>query len=48
MSYARRVSPLERYNLVIHRAYHYHVDGVVEGEGHLDAERLRRTVYANL
>jgi hypothetical protein len=42
--YRRRVSPLERYNLVIHRAYHYHVDGVVEGQGKLDETTLRAAI----
>lgn len=42
--YVRRVSPMERYNLVIHRAYHYHVDGVVEGCGTLDPDALRAAI----
>jgi hypothetical protein len=39
--YRRRLSAMERYCLVIHRAYHYHVDGVIEGVGHVDADALR-------
>jgi hypothetical protein len=42
--YRRRLSAMERYCLVIHRAYHYHVDGVIEGVGTLDSDALRRAV----
>jgi hypothetical protein len=35
---------MERYCLVIHRAYHYHVDGVIEGVGTVDADALRAAI----
>lgn len=42
--YSRRVSGLERYSLVLHGAYRYHVDGIVEGVGHVDARALQKAV----
>lgn len=42
--YSRRVSGLERYSLVLHGAYRYHVDGIVEGIGHVNAEVLQKAV----
>lgn len=42
--YSRRVSGLERYSLVLHGAYRYHVDGIVEGVGSVDAAKLQAAV----
>ncbi|MGH8444717.1 MAG: hypothetical protein ACREVL_05585, partial [Solimonas sp.] len=42
--YARRVSALERYSLVINAAYRYHVDGILEGYGDIDPVRLQAAV----
>jgi hypothetical protein len=42
--YVRRLSPLERYNLVINEVHRYHVDGVVEGQGEIDVHGLRMAV----
>ncbi|WP_028079811.1 hypothetical protein [Solimonas soli] len=42
--YQRRVSPLERYSLVINAAYRYHVDGILEGEGEVDPRLLQAAV----
>lgn len=42
--YSRRVSGLERYSLVLHGAYRYHVDGIVEGVGSVDAKKLQAAV----
>lgn len=42
--YSRRVSGLERYSLVLHGAYRYHVDGIVEGIGDIDAQVLQAAV----
>jgi hypothetical protein len=42
--YERRVSPLERYSLVINAAYRYHVDGIVEGQGDVDPRLLQAAV----
>lgn len=39
--YVRRLSGMERYSLVINRAYRYHVDAVVEGEGWIDPADLQ-------
>jgi len=45
--YVRRASPIERYGLVLNEVYHYRVDGVIEGIGHvidtsgLSANKLR-------
>ncbi len=44
MTYVRRLSPMERYALVIHAVHPYHVDAVVEGEGHIDPEALREAI----
>jgi hypothetical protein len=49
--YVRRVSPIERYGLVLNEIYHYRVDGVVEGTGTVDIRELQdavdRTAAAN-
>ena len=42
--YVRRMSPMERFSLVIHQAYRYHVDGVLEGCGNVDPARLQAAV----
>lgn len=42
--YARPVSALERYSLVLNEVYRYHVDGVVEGVGSVDPVRLQAAV----
>jgi hypothetical protein len=42
--YVRRVSPVERYGLVLNEVYHYRVDGVVEGFGAVDIARLQAGV----
>lgn len=42
--YSRPVSPLERYSLVLNELYRYHVDGIVEGEGDVDAQTLQQAV----
>lgn len=42
--YVRRVSPLERYSLVLHYAYRYQVDAIVEGIGEMDAGILQKAV----
>jgi len=42
--YVRRVSPVERYGLVLNEVYHYRVDGVVEGVGTVDIARLQKGV----
>lgn len=42
--YTRRLSPFERYALAVHEAHDFQVIAVVEGEGALDAGRLRRAV----
>jgi hypothetical protein len=42
--YVRRVSPLERYSLVLNRVYRYHVDGIVEGVGEVDPAVLQAAV----
>ena len=42
--YIRRVSPLERYSLVLNRIYRYHVDGIVEGVGTIDPVVLQTAV----
>jgi hypothetical protein len=39
--YVRKMSPLERYSLVIHEVYRYHVDAFVEGTGSIDAAALQ-------
>ena len=44
--YVRRLSPMERYALVIHALHPYHVDAVVEGEGSIDPEQLRLAIAA--
>lgn len=43
-SYVRWLSPLERYSLVLHEAYRYHVDGIIEGVGTVDRDALQRAV----
>lgn len=42
--YVRKLSAMERYSLVIHEAYRYHVDGVVEGTGKIDPVALQAAV----
>jgi hypothetical protein len=42
--YERKLSALERYNLVINEVVRYNVDGVVEGSGELDVDKWRRAV----
>lgn len=42
--YTRPLSPLERYSLVLNRLYKYHVDGILEGLGEVDAIDLQRAV----
>ncbi|HEY0975009.1 MAG TPA: hypothetical protein VGE57_10990 [Solimonas sp.] len=42
--YWRRVTPMERLAMVVHQAYRYHVDGVLECEGQVDPEQLRAAV----
>jgi hypothetical protein len=42
--YKRKLSALERFNLVINEVVRYNVDGVVEGSGELDADKWRRAV----
>ena len=42
--YVRRLSPLERYNLVINEVHRYHVDAVVEGQGDIDLQALQTAV----
>jgi hypothetical protein len=42
--YVRRVSPIERYGLVLNEVYHYRVDGVVEGTGRVDPAELQSAV----
>lgn len=42
--YTRPLSPLERYSLVLNRLYKYHVDGILEGLGEVDAIALQRAV----
>lgn len=42
--YSRRVSGLERYSLVLHGAYRYHVDGILEGIGEIDEQQLQAAV----
>lgn len=42
--YVRRVSALERYSLVLNEVYRYHVDGIVEGRGDIDAVQLQIAV----
>jgi len=42
--YSRVVSGLERYSLVLHGAYRYHVDGILEGVGEVDAVALQKAV----
>lgn len=42
--YSRPVSGLERYSLVLHGAYRYHVDGIIEGVGDIDAQSLRSAI----
>lgn len=42
--YIRRVSPLERYSLVLNEAYRYHVDGIVEGVGTVQPKVLQDAV----
>jgi hypothetical protein len=42
--YRRIVSPIERYALVLNAVYHYRVDGVVQGVGHVDPAALQRAV----
>jgi hypothetical protein len=42
--YVRRVSPVERYGIVLNEVYHYRVDGVVEGVGHVDPDILQAAV----
>lgn len=42
--YSRPVSALERYSLVLHEAYRYHVDGIIEGSGSVSAVALQAAV----
>lgn len=42
--YERPLSGLERYSLVLHGAYRYHVDGIVEGDGTVDPVALQKAV----
>jgi hypothetical protein len=42
--YRRRVTPMERLAILVHEAYRYHVDGVLECEGEIDPEQLRAAV----
>jgi hypothetical protein len=42
--YVRRASPIERYGLVLNEVYHYRVDGVIEGIGHVDPAELQEAV----
>ncbi len=42
--YCRPLSPLERYSLVINTVSPYRVDGIIEGDGELDINRLRQAV----
>jgi hypothetical protein len=42
--YRRKLSPIERYALVLNDVYHYRVDGVVTGTGHVDQADLQRAV----
>jgi len=42
--YTRRVSPIERYGLVLNEVYHYRVDGVIEGNGSVDIPELQDAV----
>lgn len=42
--YVRPVSALERYSLVLNDLYRYHVDGILEGDGHVDADMLQVAV----
>lgn len=42
--YTRPLSALERYSLVLHGVYRYHVDGIVEGLGEVDPVALQKAV----
>ena len=42
--YVRKLSAIERYNLVINEIVRYNVDAVLEGSGELDLEQWRRAV----
>ena len=42
--YVRRLSPMERYWLVVHQIHRYQVDGIVEGVGEIDPLALRAAV----
>lgn len=42
--YVRPVSGLERYSLVLNEVYRYHVEGIVEGRGHVDPVLLQAAV----
>lgn len=42
--YVRPISALERYSLVLHGAYRYHVDGILEGVGTVDPQVLQAAV----
>lgn len=42
--YERKLSAIERYNLVINEIARYNVDAVVEGDGELDLDNWRRAV----
>lgn len=44
MKYVRKVSALERYSLVLHKLYKYHVDGILEGRGEVSAPKLQAAV----
>lgn len=44
MRYTRKVSPIERYSLVLNKICPYNVVAVVEGDGDLSVERLRAAV----
>ena len=42
--YERRLSPMERYWLVVHQIHRYQVDGIVEGIGDIDPAALQAAV----
>lgn len=44
MKYVRKVSALERYSLVLHKLYRYHVDGILEGRGTVNVADLQTAV----
>lgn len=42
--YQRKLSAIERYNLVINSLFRYNVEGLVAGNGHVDPDQWRRAV----